>query len=598
MSTSYQLGNPFTVTSPEDISAREMMDLFVDVFSDFPKINRVGHVILQGPRGSGKSMIFRYMKNDCQKAATKCKLNKLPFFSVYFGIRNSQLNLTELMRLDQKYASVLLNEHFMVMSLAEATFNELAEICGDLRRSAHLDEAKAYAASVIDSLVNYGWKGDASSVTSQETVSAYFRALAGLFTNLFREVIQYVKNLAFRQDVLVYQGILCGYMDFLYPLLCGLKNLSFLPKGPVYLLIDDADNLNLTQTKILNTWVSTRTSSNVSLKISSQLRYKTYHTVQDNSIESPHDYSEVNIQTIYTAETVRTSYVDMVRQAIAKRLSKVCSNVTPEEFFVEDVEQEKQIKEIALDYRRRWATEGRGARPSDDAIRYARPDYIRNLGGTRKSTSHYSYAGFLQLVHLSSGIIRYFLESAAFMYAEMEAQSPERKVALIPDHIQDKIARQQANEYLFKDLGKIYDDPSVDITSRELIPKLRNLIDALGGTFKKILNSDRSERRVFSIAFSNDPSEEVRHVLKLGVELGYFHESTIGNKSGTGRTQLYILNRRLAPVYNLDPTSFAGYLFVTSEIVEQAIHNPQALLRRVDTQNIDELFEQRQLSLF
>ena len=85
--------NPFTVTSPEDMTADDAFHLFVDVFSDFPKILNVGHTILHGPRGSGKSMMFRYLMPDCQKLSNKqATIHNLPFYGIYTRIKNTELN--------------------------------------------------------------------------------------------------------------------------------------------------------------------------------------------------------------------------------------------------------------------------------------------------------------------------------------------------------------------------------------------------------------------------------------------------------------------------------------------------------------------------
>jgi hypothetical protein len=105
------------------------------------------------------------------------------------------------------------------------------------------------------------------------------------------------------------------------------------------------------------------------------------------------------------------------------------------------------------------------------------------------------------------------------------------------------------------------------------------------------------------VAFHDEPSKELREVLALGKQYGYFHESTIGNKDGTGRTRLYILSRRLAPYFNLDPTSFAGYLFMRSSLLEEAMKNPVAFVRsmekRINKPSIDDdALEERQLALF
>ena len=56
--------NPFEVNTPEGISAQDAYDLFVDVFTDFYQVPKIGHTFLNGSRGSGKSMMFRYMMPD------------------------------------------------------------------------------------------------------------------------------------------------------------------------------------------------------------------------------------------------------------------------------------------------------------------------------------------------------------------------------------------------------------------------------------------------------------------------------------------------------------------------------------------------------
>jgi hypothetical protein len=120
----------------------------------------------------------------------------------------------------------------------------------------------------------------------------------------------------------------------------------------------------------------------------------------------------------------------------------------------------------------------------------------------------------------------------------------------------------------------------------------------MGRTFHEILISDRSERRVFSIALYDTPTREVAAVLALGVQYGYFHQSTIGNKDGTGRTWLYVLSRRLAPYFLLDPTGFAGYLFVKSDDLAKAMRQPGSRLRNLRIDSDAEEREPYQLPLF
>ena len=595
-----ELETPFTVQSPEDMSADDVVHLFVDVFTDFPKVPHPGHAFLHGPRGSGKSMMFRYLEPDCQMLARNCGLAELPFYGIYVPVKNTELRRTELRRLEDQHADVLLNEHFMVIGFAAKAFSSLEGL--------QIPEPSREALGQVHALVNEhfagllrgcGYEGDTPHADNDATPEACFSKLKKACEDIQSNLNLYFKSLAFSQSPVPYHGPICGYMDFLFPLLCRIAELTFMPEGPIFFMIDDADNLSLTQTRVLNTWVSTRTSSRVSLKISTQLRYKTYRTVTGTTIDAPHDYSEINISTVYTASRKHT-YRRRVREIVRKRLELRGITVSPEDFFPENLEQERAIAEIAERHKRDWAEAGRGHRPEDDALRYARPDYIKSLGGPSKSTHTYSYAGFDQLVHISSGIIRYFLEAAAMMYSEALAKVTTGRTDIqnIPPGIQNDVVRGMADDFLLGEFEKMNRDESAEAPDEKKLQELSNLINALGGLFFEILISHRAERRIFSIAFSDTPSHDIREVLDLGEEMGYFHVSAIGNKDGTGRTRLYILNRRLAPSFNLDPTSFAGYLFVTSDRIREAMERPQSLLRRIRHKGVDEMLEAWQLRLF
>jgi hypothetical protein len=233
-----------------------------------------------------------------------------------------------------------------------------------------------------------------------------------------------------------------------------MRELPFMPSGPVYLLIDDADNLNLTQTRILNSWVSSRTSAHVSIKVSTQLNYKTYSTVTGRTIVAPHDYAEVNISDVYTSP--KSPYRKRVREIVEKRLLAHNTRMPPEEFFPTNAAQDEAIAKIAQQLKDDWnAGRGSGYRADDDVSRYARPEYVRSLKGKRKQGSNYSYAGFAQLVDISSGIIRYFLEAAALMFTKEQSAAKGKPIRFIRHQIQSEVVRELADKYMFAEFDKI-----------------------------------------------------------------------------------------------------------------------------------------------
>ena len=608
-----QFQNPFRVLSPEEMVAEDVCDLFVEPFTDFGKITLPGHAMLNGPRGSGKSMIFRYLLPDCQKLQIGTSYSELPFFAFLVSIKNAgpTTNLTEFRRLSE-HADIVFNEHVLTVFIASKVFRYMQQLDFAISPQSVRDSIEYFNTVFSRHLALCGKRCSAPPSKNQASPSTVFGHIADICEDIFAEFIQFTKRIA-TDRLPRYDGALCGYTDFLFPVLAGLRELHFLPDRPLYILIDDADYLSLTQTIILNSWISSRTHTTVSFKVSTQLLYKTSATISGLPIQSPHDYQEISIADIHTSRYKR--YRQRIEQIVRKRLDRwskdmgLCQDLSPIDFFPDDVDQERRIKEIAGSIRHRFESSGRGSRVSDDVTRYSRPEFIRSLGGPSKSTSTYSYAGFAQLVHVSSGLVRYFLESASQMFADEQSRLQGKDITSIRPTIQNEVVRNQANQLMFEHFDHVdsgvdpeqsvglRDSVTIDSTHRDM-QRLRNLIMGLGGLFFLKLVSSDAERRVFSVALSGHPTPYIIRTFELGVQFGYFHRSSIGNKDGTGRTRLYVLTRRIAPFFSLDPSSFAGYLWVTSEFAAQLIQDPHAVLRKLKSSGSLAELEVDQLSLF
>ena len=568
--------NPFAVQTPEGLSANDMVSLFVDVFSDFQLVRNQGHTFLNGPRGTGKSMMFRYLEPDCQQLATDQSLDRLPFLGVHVPIKHTRLNLTEIERLKGSHAEALIAEHYMVLVSMNRCINALkrAAIPSTPQNLEALDDF--CRSSFRELLEDVGHEGKFPEISEEPNIRKLLSWLERVLTVSLNELSSYLRRIAFPGTSLQYEGLLGNYVDLLCPFVNALRDLPFLPDGPFYLLLDDADNLSTTQTSVLNEWVSTRSTAEICLKVSTQLGYKTFATLTGGVISTPHDYDEVNISAIYTSQ--KTHYRERMRSIICKRLSLYEVESSPEQFFPYDQKQEDAIAMIKQGYMERGDDAARGTRARDDATRYARPDYIKELGSRRGGLKNYSYSGFEQLVHISSGVIRHFLDAAAEMYAE--EFSKNQRVTCVATAIQDRVVRAQADQLFFVEFDKIARDEAAATPRYEQLEQLRTLVRGLGGAFFELLISEASERRVFSIALSDTDDHDVLDVLELGVQYGYFHKSTIGTKKFAGRAPLYILTRRLAPFFSLDPTSFAGYQFITTAELRSAMTDASAFIRQ------------------
>jgi hypothetical protein len=123
---------------------------------------------------------------------------------------------------------------------------------------------------------------------------------------------------------------------------------------------------------------------------------------------------------------------------------------------------------------------------------------------------------------------------------------------------------------LERDVQRLKGDPQQAV-------QLSNLIKGLGSLFESaLIDETASERKLFSFALSEEPTREIEDVLRLGVRYGYFFQGVIGRKEGTGRAPLFILSRRLAPLFNLDPMGFSAYKFLSTRSVEMLMNDPEA----------------------
>ncbi|MPM08894.1 hypothetical protein SDC9_55210 [bioreactor metagenome] len=589
--------NPFQFKYPDDILPQDVIDLFVPVFGEYYNVPITGHTFINGARGSGKSMMFRYMKPDCQvlvdehsnKLETPRPITKLDYFGIYVPIKKGHLNKQDI-NLNDKHGEALLNEHFMVIHFSLCIFKELSEANFN-DNPENRNSLIEFNNSVFNKFLKFAGYKTTKDLNNGLSIHQIFCEIINTLRSILSEFQQeYIKKLIGAPGPVPYNGTLLLYTEFLFEVLKAFRMLPFMPTKPIYLLIDDADELTIVQRKILNSWVSLRTTNEVSLKISTQLKYKVFGTINGSRIDTPHDYSEVNMNDIYT--TKKDIYYSRVKQIVEKRLEKHQYDVTdPEQFFPPDLDQQKKIEKIKKKYIDEKINEGLTKQQAYDyAYRYAEPDFIKELKGNRYT---YSYAGFKQLVNISSGIIREFIDFASEMYVAQIAKGANEKINSIDPMIQDREIKSYSRKKMESEFDKFRDEAE----NKSDMDKLRNLILGMGGLFQKIIISDASERRVFSVALNDEPDEELRKILDLGVQHGYIQKSMIGNKHGTGKSRLYILNRILSPHFGLDPSSFAGYKFMDSEVLKKSLTDPLGFIKSL-IPKIAGAINDNQISLF
>ena len=588
--------NLFDVFTPEELSAKEFEAFYVDLYNDIPIIKQKNNTIITGARGCGKSMLIRsFLPEYLMRGGTA--FADLRYWAISLSVFRTSLSVTDVQALTNRHAPHLISESIMILHILETIFDSLSKINGV--RFVKEEYESFFTDIYLDLLDDSGYINSSDINPNFDSAYSFFRSLKKHIGKLRSKFIIYlsklVLNIDFKVDDYSFDLPLFNYLRFMMPLFDELKPLIGFPQEkPVYLFIDDADNLTLEQTQVLNMWISYRTQPKICIKVVTLIdSYKTYRTPWDRFIESPHDYLSVNISDLYTSgvgsfqgkATYKKKAIDILR----KRLKYGGIMSSPEAFLPTDPEQDRKIKNEQNRIRKDYPNKGRGYRISDDVRRYALPDYVLSLGFNSKNRNTFIYAGLDSIIHLSSGIIRNYLRALASMYSKVLAF--EEDVVSIPPKIQNETMRELADSVLYKEMLR------TDYFSNELQPlkdpetdigMLQNLICAMGQAFFAILvTPERAERMVFSIALSNVPDADISRILRYGVKLGLMHESRIGNKMGTGKTFLYVLNRVIAPIFNLVPYGFQGYLYITNDAIREAFRTGKSLKGLGETDETD-----------
>src|SRR5690606_30531131 len=241
------------------------------------------------------------------------KISDVNYFGIYIPIKKGHLNKTDI-KLNNKHGEALLNEHFMVINFALSIFKELSEVefeDNEINRKA----LSVFFNNVFVKFLKYSGYDESKILKEDNPIKDTFEDIIDTLREVSSEFQHgYIKKLIGAIEPIPYNGTLLLYSDFLFEILTRIRKLPFMPTKPIYLLIDDADELSETQRKILNSWVSLRTTNEVSLKISTQLKYKIFSTINGSRIDTPHDYSEVNVNDIYT--TKKDLYYKRVKEIV------------------------------------------------------------------------------------------------------------------------------------------------------------------------------------------------------------------------------------------------------------------------------------------
>jgi len=572
----YWLENPFVVESPEKLESHEIVELFIPEYTEIETIKQKKHTFIWGARGAGKSMMLRYLEPKCQtiiNQGTSFLEQKNSFLAIYCPCKEGNFNRSEFRLLDG-YSKLIVSEHLINMNIGERVMECLkTQLPADFFDQSQIE---IFAKDVIK-LFNR-----AAIASSIEEVGG-FTTLKGdpiswlqeLFLLEIKKINQYLTDSARQEKGIVYEGATSGYHDFLLPFFKLIKRLNRLNQTSIYLMIDDAGKLIPEQQTIINTWIANRDQSILCLKISSlEDEYTSFFTRDRGLIEQPHDYSEVYVEELYTSR--KDDYAKKVA-LIANRRLQLSSSPTKniEEFLPTDGSEERLLEESRFELESEWEKNQGPGRKRDYLYRYTTPRLFQKLKATKQRKS---YAGFYNMVHLSAGVIRDFLEPCYLMFDNLVGKgNAPSSITHISPGLQNEVLYKYSEDYL---IGLDNLIKKVSPEDEKLLTILKVLINSLGKLFyERLHDPEAREARLFSFTVRGQIPPNIKRVLDIAVQYRYFQHRTYSTKEGGGREDWYILNRRFCPIFKLDPTGFEGRISITPKYLQMACETPDKFVK-------------------
>ncbi len=581
------INNPFEHFYPDDpnqLSPKDIHSLFVKEYTEHNALTAYKHTIVEGSRGSGKSMLFKFMEPACQEIEHKGWDNFLKeskaFIGIYINCNTGDYRRSEFEELlkSSDVPRILAEKiivHEFIMRIVEWTLKTVFEQLSSRLRVdekmfekilSTLDFKKLYSDTAGYPRTFIGLK---SIVTNERNLVR--KSIADFFNNynVPDNRLNYSGN--FTEPSFTEDSFLFIFFSFMR---------SFLGAGniPFFLLFDEAGDLMLLpeQQKVINTFITQRIQSLVCIKVSA--RPESYSTEIDlfgKYIQHVHDYDTINLDSLYTNNT--EAYYRRILEISNRRLNLAGFEVTDIRKFIPEREWEiERMKDAEKFTAEEYDNLSEDRKPEDKqnyVSKYARARFFQKF----LVKSPYWYTGFNNLVHFSAGITRSFLDPCFEMverYMQKHPGTDMKTIQFIPYEIQWEVIRDFSNDFIDKELLARIKRKDITSEERKILECLFNLTESLGKAFKiRLQNPNSRYPRIisFSIKETVVKDRDLEIVLKKALQECFFQKRWYRGKSGYEMLECYILNRRLCPRYDLDLSGFQGRIELSEDILKLAI---------------------------
>ncbi|MDO8810527.1 MAG: hypothetical protein Q7J38_00660 [Gallionella sp.] len=575
MNTQVIQSNPFEYDAALNLPPEMLIDWYIEDHNFARVLRTTRNVLINGHRGSGKSMMLIYNSLRFQKLRHESKQHEFP--PTHVGIYvpcNTPLTHRqdhELMPVGQQ---VTISEFYFVMAIIEAI-------------------AEAFE------LTSVGFISEDFKILTDEIKTIMPNIVIDEPSALFTQVRRNIKSQLINLQQSLQKGIATeveynavSFYSMVTPILAALKRTSVFKQAHFSILIDDAHDLNPHQKRLLNSWLSYRDHSVFSFKVAvAGLRSHNLRTLSGGTILEGHDYLILDLEQPFQNE--ESNYAQFAKAVIEQRLAGAgLHGVSARNFFPQSPEFEAAIEAANLavteEYLKEKGWDPKNLTPeqkksvSDHVYKYGRAKYFRE----RDPKSNLpTYAGFDTLVHLSTGVIRNLLNPCYQMFdAEVSEHTSAPKN--IPPSTQSEIVKAKSDE-AWEQIRRGLENV-VEGCTKEDADHLCNLLTALGDYFVKRLAKHKSEPRILSFIISEAEVENMKfldNLFRVAQEAQLLYIRSGSSKTRGRREDYFTPNKILWPVLGLDVHGQHGRASITSRELVDAARYKKAIKENIDSRS-------------
>lgn len=556
--------NPFEFDGAPNLAPEQIKDWFIDDYNYARFIQSSRNVLLLGQRGSGKSMTLMYFSLPIQQAKYQSENTYAPlkYLGIYIPCNTPLTHKREYLLFDDPIKPAALSEHYLVLGIALSITDSLEPIAA--RFSSKDTSQLSYELSDLFNILI-------------DTKQPLIRQIRKAITKELRQTQELV-NAAADSDPEFQPKT---FYTYILPLLNALKETELLRETHFLLMIDDAHDLNSYQQQILNSWLSYRDHSVFSLKVAiAKVTDYQYKTASGGTILEGHDYISIDLEQPF--QNADSRFGKLARDIICRRLEIAGITVSPENFFPESPEFRQDLDKCnaeAEEIAKKSLNDPSPKAIADFRYKYGRAFYYRSRSS---KANRPVYSGLDSIIHLSTGVIRNFLDPCYWMYDDIVSKSKDNElITVVPPNVQSDVILRRS-EQMWERLRRGLDIEIEGCTSDQAT-KLTNLFENLAKLFRDRLLNHHSEPRVVTFTVSGSTPEleaQIRPLFTIARRAQLLYVRSGPSKDDGLREDYYTPNRMLWPVIGLDAHGQHGRISLpAAQIVAASLGTPFPLIK-------------------